>query len=421
MALATKTTRSAFGCRAAPVRGARVVVRAGKRNDVSDSYAKALVELAEEKNVLEPVHADVDAVASLIKENKKLSELMFNPVVEADKKKAVVAKISKEAGFQKYTTNFLNLLVEKDRVNLLSEICESFEEQYCQLTDTQVATLRSAVKLEQEQQFLIAKKLQELTGSKNIKLKPVIDQSLIAGFVVEYGSSQIDLSIRGQIEKVAEELSKAAYLAVTLLLARYLDDYDTSASLLSESCHESWPEVVAKHQQQFPLVVWDSVFLHRISVCGYEYEQYFAFFPGLPGTYGGAAVRPWCHKALPSAYGYVQDVYWDLGLFKFYRLDQEVDGLLWVFPDSSPGAAAAAAAASPAVIDELSQPEEWEPRTDWFLREIPVSMETVVENVLCMGPLTAPTPAGFKMEQESGNEERKFKATFEFQAPCFLK
>jgi F-type H+-transporting ATPase subunit delta len=73
-----------------------------------------------------------------------------------------------------------------------------------------VATLRSAVKLEQEQQFMIAKKLQELTGSKNIKLKPVIDQSLIAGFVVEYGSSQIDLSIRGQIEKVAEQLTTAA-------------------------------------------------------------------------------------------------------------------------------------------------------------------------------------------------------------------
>lgn len=55
----------------------------------------------------------------------------------------------------------------------------------------QVAVLRSAVKLEQEQQFLIAKKLQELTGSKNIKLKPVIDEELIAGFVVEYGSSQV--------------------------------------------------------------------------------------------------------------------------------------------------------------------------------------------------------------------------------------
>jgi len=185
-----------------------MIAMAGRRNDVSDSYAKALVELAEEKGKLEAVHADVDSVAALVKDNQKLRELLYNPVVEGNKKRAVIAKIGKEAGFQKYTSNFLNLLVEKDRLNLLSEICESFEEQYCDLTDTQVATLRSAVKLEQEQQFLIAKKLQELTGSKNIKLKPVIDKSLIAGFVVEYGSSQIDLSIRGQIEKVAEELTK---------------------------------------------------------------------------------------------------------------------------------------------------------------------------------------------------------------------
>lgn len=182
--------------------------QAARRNDVSDSYAKALVELAEEKGSLEQVHADVDAVAALVKDNAKLRELLFNPVVEGDKKKAVVARLGKEAGFQQYTTNFLNLLVEKDRVGLLPEICESFEEQYCALTDTQVATLRSAVKLEQEQQFLIAKKLQELTGSKNIKLKPVVDGSLIGGFVVEYGSSQIDLSVRGQVERVTESLTR---------------------------------------------------------------------------------------------------------------------------------------------------------------------------------------------------------------------
>jgi ATP synthase F1 delta subunit len=77
----------------------------------------------------------------------------------------------------------------------------------------QVATLRSAVRLEQEQQFLIAKKLQELTGSKNIKLKPVIDESLIAGFIVEYGSSQIDLSVKGQLDKITMELTNSPQLA----------------------------------------------------------------------------------------------------------------------------------------------------------------------------------------------------------------
>jgi len=73
----------------------------------------------------------------------------------------------------------------------------------------QVAYLRSAVKLEQEQQFLVAKKLQEITGCKNIKLKPVIDESLIAGFVVEYGSSQIDLSIKGSLDRISGELMSA--------------------------------------------------------------------------------------------------------------------------------------------------------------------------------------------------------------------
>ena len=72
----------------------------------------------------------------------------------------------------------------------------------------QVATLRSAVRMEQENQFLIAKKLQELTGSKNIKLKPVIDESLIAGFVIEFGSAQIDLSVKGRLEKIEAELYK---------------------------------------------------------------------------------------------------------------------------------------------------------------------------------------------------------------------
>ena len=39
-------------------------------------------------------------------------------------------------------------------------------------TPDQVATVTSAVKLENEQQFMIAKKIQEMTGAKNIKLKP---------------------------------------------------------------------------------------------------------------------------------------------------------------------------------------------------------------------------------------------------------
>lgn len=173
---------------------------------VGGAYANALVEIAKENKSLDKVHEDCDALQALFTENEQIKTFLFNPVMTPEKKRDVVKNISKEANLSKYTTNFLNLLIDKDRIEAIEEILDAFEKTYCKMTDTQVAVVKSAVKLEQEQQFLIAKKLQELTDSKNIKLKPVIDESLIAGFIVEYGSAQIDMSVRGQLEMIANEL-----------------------------------------------------------------------------------------------------------------------------------------------------------------------------------------------------------------------
>lgn len=61
--------------------------------------------------------------------------------------------------------------------------------------------------LEEEQKFKVAKEVQQLTNAQSIKLKNVIDKSIIAGMIIDYGSEQIDLSIRGKLEEVASELA----------------------------------------------------------------------------------------------------------------------------------------------------------------------------------------------------------------------
>ena len=73
-----------------------------------------------------------------------------------------------------------------------------------------MATVTSAVKLENEQQFAIAKKLQQMTGAKNIKLKPVVDPALLGGIVVQFGkdgSASVDLSVKGQLDSLAAQLA----------------------------------------------------------------------------------------------------------------------------------------------------------------------------------------------------------------------
>ena len=74
------------------------------------------------------------------------------------------------------------------------------------LFNLQVATVYSPVLLEEEQKFWVAKEVQGLTNAESVKLNNVIDKSIIAGFVINYGSEQIDLSVRGKLEDVAQEL-----------------------------------------------------------------------------------------------------------------------------------------------------------------------------------------------------------------------
>lgn len=205
--------------RGAPVRASVAVQRRGQKmvtqaniayEVVGGSYANALVDLAQSKNALEAIHSDIDSLSTFMKENADIKSFLSNPTIPENRKMDLVRKVASESGFNPYTVDFLNLLIDQNRIDAISEICEAFETRYCQLTDTTVATLRSAVKLEQEQQFLIAKKLQELSGARNVKIVPVIDESLIAGFVVEWGASQIDLSVKGQLNKISAELVATA-------------------------------------------------------------------------------------------------------------------------------------------------------------------------------------------------------------------
>ena len=106
--------------------------------------------------------------------------------------------------------NFLCLLVDKQRISIVEAIVSEFDSLYCAKTNTTLATVTSAVALEEGQQALIAKKVQDITGAKSVKLKPVVDESVIGGLVLTLGSdgsTQIDLSIRGKIEEVERQLA----------------------------------------------------------------------------------------------------------------------------------------------------------------------------------------------------------------------
>ncbi|BFG41007.1 ATP synthase delta chain chloroplastic [Prunus yedoensis var. nudiflora] len=172
------------------------------------SYATALADVAKSNNTLETTAGDVEKIEKFFGE-PSVFDFFINPTIDLDKKRQVLDEIAKSSTLQPHTVNFLNILVDAKRIDLIKDIVKEYEVVYNKITDTELAIVTSVVKLESQHLAQIAKQVQKLTGAKNVRIKTEIDPSLVAGFTVRYGNSGsklIDLSVKKQLEEIAAEL-----------------------------------------------------------------------------------------------------------------------------------------------------------------------------------------------------------------------
>ncbi|XVF18313.1 hypothetical protein REPUB_Repub11eG0010700 [Reevesia pubescens] len=174
----------------------------------ASSYALALADVAKSNNTLDATGSDVEKVEKIFSDPQVL-DFFGNPTIDILKKRLVLDEIVKSSELQPHTSNFLNILVDSKRIDIIKEIVQEFEMVYNKLTDTELAVVSSVVKLEPQHLAQIAKQVQKLTGAKNVRIKTVIDPSLVAGFTIRYGGSGsklIDMSVKKQLEDIAAQI-----------------------------------------------------------------------------------------------------------------------------------------------------------------------------------------------------------------------
>lgn len=172
------------------------------------SYANALADVAKSNETLEQTSADLEKLEQIFAD-EAVYNFFVSPIVSEEKKRELVDEIVSSTGIQPHVANFLNILVDMKRVELIKDIVKEFEKVYNTLTDTELAVVTSVVKLESQHLAQIAKGVQRLTGAKNVRIKTVIDESLVAGFTIRYGNSGsklIDMSVKKQLEDIAAQL-----------------------------------------------------------------------------------------------------------------------------------------------------------------------------------------------------------------------
>ena len=163
---------------------------------VARPYAEAAFRLADGANALGKWSGMIAALAT-VAEDRRVQAAIANPAL-SDAQVAGVF-ISVLAGrLDGGAENFVRVLAENRRLELLPEIRSQFETLKDEREGVVEAEVFSAFELTDAQVADLAQRLEKRTGRK-VRTKVQVDKSLIGGVKVVIGDQVIDGSARGQL------------------------------------------------------------------------------------------------------------------------------------------------------------------------------------------------------------------------------
>jgi len=167
-------------------------------------YAEALYNAALAKSESDSVLGELLEIGKVIDSNPRLLGIFSTPVISRDEK----AKLLKELFLSRSSSivsNFLMVLNEHDRLELIAAVVDQFEE-LDQARKNQVKVqVITAVSVSSSQEGQIAVELEKKLGKKPIVTFKV-DESILGGMIVRSGDWLWDDSLKNRLSSLRNQL-----------------------------------------------------------------------------------------------------------------------------------------------------------------------------------------------------------------------
>lgn len=170
---------------------------------VAEPYARALLEVLEERAEREQCEEEIGALARAVRAAPPLRFFLRSPLVEREAKERALLRALPGAG--DITRRFLAVLVRRGRADLLPEVAAAYERLRDERRGVVVAEVTTAVPLGREAEERCAEALRRAT-KREVRLRPAHDPALIGGMRTRIGSQVFDGSVRGRLETLRRRL-----------------------------------------------------------------------------------------------------------------------------------------------------------------------------------------------------------------------
>jgi F-type H+-transporting ATPase subunit delta len=137
--------------------------------------------------------------------NARIADLLTDPGFGEDKVVGMFAGVGGEK-IDQHWQNFVRVLAENKRLELLGDIAAQFELLRAQFENELTVEVTSAVALSDEQKTAMAASLKK-RFKRDVRMTNAVDPSLLGGAVIRAGDQIIDGSIKGRLQRMATDLA----------------------------------------------------------------------------------------------------------------------------------------------------------------------------------------------------------------------
>lgn len=169
----------------------------------TDAYATAMLEVARAEGHLAGVEDDLFRFARTYEASDDLRMALTDPQLPVERRIGVIDDLMGGRALAT-STALLSMLVGAGQASDLPAVVDRFLELAASERQHEVAEVRSAIPLDDEQQVRLAAALGQATG-KRVEVKVIIDPSVLGGIVARVGDTVIDGSIRHKLDLLREQ------------------------------------------------------------------------------------------------------------------------------------------------------------------------------------------------------------------------
>jgi F-type H+-transporting ATPase subunit delta len=174
-------------------------------------YAKSIIDLAVEKNILDVVYNDMKFILRICKSNPDFVAVLRSPIIKPTSKGKIIEAVTKDS-VSVLTSAFIRLLIVKTRELNLPEIADAFVDQYNEINNIHKVKIATAVEMSETLKTAILTNVLESTPLASIDLETVVDEALIGGFILETEGRLIDASILKDLKEIKMQFLDNEYL-----------------------------------------------------------------------------------------------------------------------------------------------------------------------------------------------------------------